>query len=131
MVVTVVRAWIWWENSAGISFASGVMITMAADLKVGVFYRPLFDSAGYGGTRYFPLYFCLHAVLLKLGMPVLLSAYLLSTAAIVGLTLGTFRLLRELGVEPWLAAGSAVALLAADPSDVAVHSPGGRIGGRA
>ena len=73
------------------------MITMAADLKGGVFYRPLFDSVGYGGTRYFPLYFCLHALLLKLGMPVLLSAYLLSTAAIIGLMLGTFRLLRESG----------------------------------
>ena len=97
-------------------------MTMAADLQHGVFYRPLFDSAGYGGTRYFPLYFCLHALLLKLGMPLLLSAYLLSAAAILLLMLGTFRLLRELGVEPWLAACSALALLAdgvsADVSDL-------------
>jgi hypothetical protein len=123
VVITAARAWIWWRNDAGISFASGVMITMAADLKAGVFYRPLFDSAGYGGTRYFPLYFCLHAVLLKLGMPVLLSAYLLSTVAINGLMLGTFRLLRELEVEPWLAAGSAVALLAAGSIQMSLSTP--------
>jgi hypothetical protein len=96
---------------------------MATDLKAGVFYRPLFNSAGYGGTRYFPLYFCLHAMLLKLGIPVLLSAYLLSTAAVIGLMLGTFRLLRELGVEPWLAAGSAVALLAAGSVQMSLSTP--------
>ena len=56
-------------------------------------------------------------------MPVLLSAYLLSTAAIIGLMLGTFRLLRELGVEPWLAAGSAVALLAAGSIQMSVSTP--------
>jgi hypothetical protein len=123
VVITAARAWIWWRNDAGISFASGVMITMASDLKAGVFYRPLFDSAGYGGTRYFPLYFCLHAVLLKLGMPVLLSAYLLSTAAIIGLMLGAFRLLRELEAEPWLAAGSAVALLAAGSIQMSLSTP--------
>jgi len=122
-VITAVRAWIWWGNDAGMSLASGVMITMAADLKDGTFYRPLFDSGGYGGTRYFPLYFCLHALLLKLGMPVVLSAYLLSTAAIVGLMLGTFRLLRELGVEPWLAACSAVALLAASSVQLSLSTP--------
>ncbi len=123
VAITAIRAWIWWRNDAGISFASGVMITMAADLKAGVFYRPLLDSTGYGGTRYFPLYFCLHALLLKLGMPVLLSAYLLSAAAILGLILGTFRLLRELGVEPWLAAGSALALLAAGSVQLSLSTP--------
>ena len=79
--------------------------------------------SGYGGTRYFPLYFCLHALLLKLGMPLLLSAYLLSAAAIVLLMLGTFRLLRELGVEPWLAACSALALLAAGSVQMALSTP--------
>ena len=123
IVVTAVRAWIWWRNDAGISFASGVMITMATDLKQGVFYRPLYDSQGYGGTRYFPLYFCLHALLLKLGLPVLASAYLLSTAAIVLLMLGVFRLLRELGVEVWLAACAAVVLLAANSAQLSLSTP--------
>jgi hypothetical protein len=123
VVITAVRAWIWWRNDAGISFASGVMITMATDLKEGVFYRPLYDSQGYGGTRYFPLYFCLHALLLQLGLPVLASAYLLSAAAIALLMLVTFRLLRELGVEPWLAACAAVALLAASSMQLSLSTP--------
>ncbi len=123
IVVTAVRTWIWWRNDAGISFASGVMITMATDLKQGVFYRPLYDMRGYGGTRYFPLYFCLHALLLKLGLPVLASAYLLSTAAIVLLVLGVFRLLRELGVEVWLATCAAIVLLAANSAQLSLSTP--------
>jgi len=99
------------------------MITMATDLKQGVFYRPLYDSRGYGGTRYFPLFFCLNALLLKLGMPVLASAYLLSAAAIFLLTLGTFRLLRQLGVEPWLAACSALMVLAAGSVQMSLSTP--------
>jgi hypothetical protein len=123
VIITAVRAWIWWRSDAGISFASGVMVTMATDLKEGVFYRPLYDSRGYGGTRYFPLYFSLHALLLKLGMPLLASAYLLSAAAIVALMLGSFRLLRELGVERWLAACSAVAILAAGSAQLSLSTP--------
>jgi len=123
VLITAMRTWIWWSHDAGISFASGVMITMAADLKNGVFYRPLFGSGGYGGTRYFPLYFCLHALLLKLGMPVLLSAYLLSVAAVMLLMWGTFRLLTELAVQPWLAACSAGALLAASSVQLSLSTP--------
>ena len=106
VVITAVRAGFWWRNDVGISFASGAMLTMAADLRDGIFYRPLLDGGGYGGTRYFPLYFCLHALLLKAGIPVLLSAYLLSAAIFVFLMLGTFRLLRELpcGKHGWPAA---------------------------
>ncbi|MGC2112230.1 MAG: hypothetical protein WA655_22115 [Candidatus Korobacteraceae bacterium] len=123
VAITAVRTWIWWKNDAGISFASGVMITMAADLTHGVFYRPLFGPIGYGGTRYFPLYFCLQALLLKLGMPVLGSAYLLSAAAIGLLMWATFRLLRELGVETWLAACAALMLLAASSVQLSLTTP--------
>jgi len=123
VVITAIRAWTWWRNDAGISFASGVVISMATDLKQGVFYRPLYDSRGYGGTRYFPLFFCLQALLLKLGMPVLASAYLLSAAAIVLLMLGTFQLLRQLGVEPWLAGCSALMVLAAGSVQMSLSTP--------
>ena len=123
VVITGVRAWIWWRSDAGISFASGVMITMATDLKQGVFYRPLYDAQGYGGTRYFPLYFCLHALLLKLGLPILPSAYLLCAASVLLLLLGTFRLLRELGAELWLAACGALTLPAAGSVQMALSTP--------
>src|SRR5208337_4912228 len=96
-----------------VNHPAGVLIAMAGDLKDGVFYRPLFGPEGYGGTRYFPLYFVLHALLMKLGVPVLPGAYLLSAVAVVSLLTGVFYLLKGLGVEPWLAACSAGALLAA------------------
>ena len=96
---------------------------MAADLKHGLFYRPLFGPVGYGGTRYFPLYFVLHALLMKLGLPVLFSAYLLSAAAMISLLAGMFYLLRGLGVEPWLAACSTAALLAVISGQQSLVSP--------
>ena len=123
IVLTIVRTAIWWKSDAGISFASGVMITMAADLTRATFYRPLFGPAGYGGTRYFPLYFSLQALLIKLGMPVLASAYLISAAAIVLLLWGTFRLLRELGTQRWLAVCAAVMLLASSSVQMALTTP--------
>ncbi len=123
VIVTATRAWIWWRNDAGISFASGVIITMATDLRNGVFYRPLYDVRGYGGTRYFPLYFCLHALLLKAGAPLLASAYLLSGAAVAMLVLGTWRLLRALGVEQWLAACAAMILLASTSVQMSLSTP--------
>ena len=98
---------------------------MAADLRDGVFYRPLFGPDGYGGTRYFPLYFVLHALLLKLGLPVLASAYLLSATAVLFLLLGVFFLLRGLGAEPWLAACSSGAVLAASSAQMALTNPHG------
>jgi hypothetical protein len=115
IVIAVLRVWVCWSNDRYIDHAAGAWIALAADLKDlkdGVFYRPLFGPSGYGGTRYFPLYFVLHALLLRLGIPVLLSGYLLSAAAMILLILGAFQLLRVLGAEPWLAACSASAILA-------------------
>jgi len=123
ILIAVVRASYCWATDAWVNHPAGVLIAMAADLKAGVFYRPLFGPAGYGGTRYFPLYFVLHAVLMKMGLPVLLSAYLLSALAMVSLLAGVFYLLRGLEVEPWLAACSAAALLAAISGQQSLFSP--------
>jgi hypothetical protein len=113
VLIAVMRAWVCWKTDRYVDHAAGAWVALAADLKDGVFYRPLFGPDGYGGTRYTPLYFVLYAVLLKLGVPVLLSGYLLSAAAISLLLVGTFYLVRKLGAEPWLAACSAGTVLAA------------------
>lgn len=113
VLIAVMRAWVCWRTDRYIDHAAGAWVALAADLKDGVFYRPLFGPNGYGGTRYSPLYFVLYAGLLKLGVPLLLSGYLLSAAAISLLLVGTFYLVRKLGAEPWLAACSAGAVLAA------------------
>ncbi len=123
VLVAAFRAWADWLSGAWVDVPAGVMIAMAVDLRHGLFYRPLLGLGGYGGTRYFPLYFVLHALLLKLGFSLLLSAYLLSTVAIVLLILGTFCLLRELGAEWWLSACSAAALLTSVSTHVALVSP--------
>src|SRR5271165_3194493 len=123
VVIAVVRASYSWATDAWVNHPAGALIAMAADLKHGLFYRPLFGPAGYGGTRYFPLYFVLQALLMKLGLPVLFSAYFLSAAATFSLLAGVFYLLRGLGVEPWLAACSAAALLAVISGQQSLVSP--------
>jgi hypothetical protein len=125
VLIAVIRTAVCWANDTWVDHPTGVIIAMAADLKDGMFYRPLFGPAGYGGTRYFPLYFSLHAVLLKLGLPVLPSAYLISGVAVLLLLLGTFRLLRRLGTERWLAVCSAGAILAAASAQMALTNPHG------
>jgi len=125
VATTILRAAVCWRNDAWVEHPSGVIIAMAADLKGGVFYRPLYGPDGYGGTRYFPLYFVLHATLLKLGLPVLASAYALSGAAVALLLVGAFYLLRRLGAEPWLAACASGTLMAAASAQMAVTNPHG------
>ena len=58
---------------SSLNFVSGTWIGLAMDFSDGIFYRPLFsDEIGFGGTRYFPLFFSIHALLIKLfGMPII------------------------------------------------------------
>lgn len=123
LLTTIMRAAVCWRNDSWVDDPSGVIIAMAADLKDGTFYRPLYGPEGYGGTRYFPLYFVLHAVLLKLGVPVLAGAYLISGAAVLLLLVGAFHLLRGLGAEWWLAACGSGTILAAASAQSAVTNP--------
>src|SRR5271157_54519 len=125
ILIAAARALVCWANDTWVDHPAGVIIAMAADLRDGVFYRPLLGPEGYGGTRYFPLYFVLHAVLLKFGLPVLPSVYILSTAAVFLLLLGLFYLLRGLGVEPWLATCSSGVVLAAASGQMALLNPHG------
>lgn len=125
LLVTVVRAAVCFSNDTWVDHPAGVIIAMAADLKDGIFYRSLYGPDGYGGTRYFPLYFVLEALLLKLGVAVLPSAYLVSAAAVAGLLIGVFYLLRGLGAAPWLAACSSGAVLAAASAQMALLNPHG------
>jgi len=112
VLIAALRVRVCWSNDRYLDHTAGAWTALATDLKDGVFYRPLFGPDGYGGTRYFPLYFVLYALLMKLGVGVLLSGYLLSATGIIALLAGTFYLLKKLGVEPWLAVCGAGATLA-------------------
>ncbi|WP_428938538.1 hypothetical protein [Fontivita pretiosa] len=95
----------------GIIHVSGVWTTLAIDLTNGLFYRPLVSESGYGGTRYMPLHFTLHAGLIKLGLDPIRAGNLLAVCSGAVLLLGTFQLLRRLGIGPSLAAGATMLLL--------------------
>ena len=117
------RAAVCWRNDTWVDHPAGVIIAMAADLRDGIFYRPLYGPEGYGGTRYFPLYFALHAALLKLGFPVLPSAYFISGAAVLALLAGAYYMLVELGVAPWLAGCASGTIMAAASAQMALTIP--------
>ena len=51
-----------WASGNALNHVSGAWMTLADDLAHGTFYRPLEGPAqGYGGTRFFPLAFAIHA----------------------------------------------------------------------
>jgi hypothetical protein len=77
-----------------ISHVSGVWIGLAEYLNHGILYPALYEDGRFGGTRYMPLYFTLHAGLARLTGEYLLSGKLLSlllTLACGGLVLVTLR----------------------------------------
>jgi hypothetical protein len=97
---------------AYLSHVGGIWLALGRDLASGVFFRELVGPLGYGGTRYFPLFFVVIGTLLAAGVPLLASAWL--TAAVSGTVLATglARIARSLGAPRhvvWLAAAAAVA----------------------
>ena len=99
ILLTLARINIAWRNDAYLHHASGIWIALADDLNHGVFYRPLVGPLGYGGTRYFPLHFVLHAGLLKLGVEPRLAGHLITLVAMGALLGAIFFLLRGLGAD--------------------------------
>ncbi|ABC83855.1 hypothetical protein [Anaeromyxobacter dehalogenans] len=102
-----------WDSGNALNHVSGAWMALADDLAHGTFYRPLASpELGYGGTRFFPLAFALHAGLLRLGAPLLASGYALSLAAGALLVLGGFLLARRMGLARAPAAAFAALALA-------------------
>jgi hypothetical protein len=114
LLMVMSRAATSWRTDANLDHVAGVWIALAADVKDGVFYRPLFGERGYGGTRYFPLEFVLHGELLKLGGDPEITGYALSLLETLALLAGVYFLLRRLGVDTFLAGCSAGCVLAAN-----------------
>jgi hypothetical protein len=99
------------SSGAYLNLGSGVWLTLARDILDGVFYRPLWNGAEYGGTRYFPVLPLAIAGLGKTGLPLVAAGVWVSMAALVALAATTFILLRRLAVPPGLAAiGAALAI---------------------
>jgi hypothetical protein len=124
VLTTIAQVWISWRTDFMMDDVAGVWTALAADLKSGIFYRPLYGPLGYGGTRYFPLHFVIHAGLMKVGLQEVVAGRLIELVSLVMLLAGTFLLLRGLGVRAWLAASSALLVLATPSGQVLANIRG-------
>jgi len=119
-LLTLARVFVGWCNATDLTPTSGTFTALAVDLKHGVFYRPLYGDLGYGGTRYFPLHFVLHAALLELGMGPEAAGHFLEAVAAFALLFGMYRILCQLNVDRMLAGCISVLLLAPETSQLAI-----------
>src|ERR1700733_10928079 len=110
--LTILRITQSWPNDSHLDHVSGAWGALAADLRAGVFYRAPFGPEGYGGTRFFPLFFCLHGLGILLSGSWRFSGYLLSAISIIALLAGVYRLLRSLGIDRSLSVAACAAVLA-------------------
>jgi hypothetical protein len=103
-----------WQSYSGayLSYVSGIWLALGRDLANGVFVRDLIGPLGYGGTRYFPLFFILIGSFLVVGIPPLAAGGLASSVAGGMLATGLARIARALGAPRhvvWMAAAAALA----------------------
>jgi hypothetical protein len=80
-----------------LNFATGVYAALAARLNDGVLYSPLYDGAHYGGTRYMPLSFALHAALARFSGEYILSGKLIALVLSIVLCIQLYRIVRGFG----------------------------------
>lgn len=95
------------------SYIEGAWLACAFDFVHGVLYRPLIGPLGYGGTRFFPLYFVLTGSLSRIFGRLENSGLILSAASVILLAYGCFILLRRLEVSFLLSLAAATAVLVA------------------
>src|SRR5436190_6673921 len=102
--LTVLRAVECWSTDSHLDHVAAVWVAEAIDLTRGVFYRAPYGSYGYGGPRYFPLFFCVHGAAIKLFGAWRATGYVLSAISIVLLLVAVFYLTRHrVGAARWLA----------------------------
>src|SRR5262245_48403686 len=89
-----------WSTDAMLGSGAGAFLTLAVDLTHGIFYRPLLDDSGIGGTRYFPLVFVLNAGLIRLGSSPVIGGRTLGLLGAVALVWAAARMLEALDVPP-------------------------------
>jgi hypothetical protein len=95
------------------SYIEGAWLACANDFIHGVLYRPLFGPLGYGGTRFFPLYFVLTGSLSRVFGRLENAGLILSAASVILLGCGCFVLLRRLEVSVLLSLAAVIAVLVA------------------
>lgn len=90
----------YWPGSLPDANTSGVWTVLAYDLSNGVFYRPIWGELGFGGTRYMPVFFVLHGLLIILfGDPIYTGLFIILLSALL-LGIALYLILRQMEV-PW------------------------------
>jgi len=79
--------------------SSGVWTSLANDFSNGIFYRPLKSDIGYGGTRYMPLFFVLHGLLIPFFKDPFYAGVFLTLGSAFFMCLGILFALREWGLR--------------------------------
>jgi len=98
-------------SGAYLNLGSGVWLALARDTYEGVFYRPLWNGAEYGGTRYFPMLFVPIAGLMRAGVPAVPAGLAVSMLGLAALAVAVAVLLRRLLVPSSLVVlGTALAI---------------------
>jgi hypothetical protein len=110
--ILLVRLALNFRNQYFLTHVEGVWLACAYDFTHGVFYRPLFSSLGFGGTRYFPLYFVLTGVLSKFFGSLETAGIALSAAGVVLALVAVYILLRRANVSVLLSAAAGASILA-------------------
>jgi hypothetical protein len=117
--ITIARAARAWPREAHLGYAEGIWLGLANDAARHVFYRPLQGPLGYGGTRYFPLFFLLHAGLIRVGLDPIVAGYLLAISSVALLLVAVLIFLRMAGGSMLLCAAAAAVVLSCQPVQMA------------
>jgi hypothetical protein len=96
----------YWFGSGNIFLRvkSSVWVALAWAFAHGEFYRPVLGPSGYGGTRYMPLLFVIHGLLIRAGADPIRSGLTVMQLSVVAAAAALFVALRTFEVDTKLAA---------------------------
>jgi hypothetical protein len=99
------------DDDYHVSWVAGSWIALARAVNHGVLYPPLYDGESFGGTRYMPLQFVLHAGVARTTGEYLVSGKLLAYGAAASLYVLAFVVYMRLSGSAVLATGLVAAVL--------------------
>jgi hypothetical protein len=111
--ILLARLFLSFRHQYFLTHVEGAWLTCAYDFIHGVFYRPLFSSLGYGGTRYFPLYFVVTGLCSKVFGSLETCGLAVSGGCVIVLCYASYVLLRRLNVSFLLSVAGVTTVLAA------------------
>jgi hypothetical protein len=99
------------DDGYGVGHVTGTWFALARYVNEGVVYPPLFNGDVFGGTRYMPLQFVMHAGLARVTGEYLASGKLLAYASAIALCALVFLICRRISGSSVLALGLVASLL--------------------